>query len=112
MNMRPSSPTLSVTIAIVANGGRRGGLYRATYNGAVIVEQSHQPTLEAARYFERHGIRGRLAIYREDTPTPCAFADIRSAAKITIIENATVGPKFGGYQPFAPIAANLGAASA
>lgn len=110
-SLSPDPMPIAVSIAIVANGGRRGELYQVTHYGNVIVDRSHQPILEAARYFESLGVRGRLAVYRDGSSVPCAVADIETAANTVVIESATAGPRFGRYRPFLPIAASAAEAS-
>ncbi len=107
--------------------GAKGPLYDAFEArsdgepGIRLVSHSTIPMLDTARVCLARGQVGYLEFWRPGAKSPCMTVGIEEAAKLTVIDSAQQGPKFGPWKPFDPqragiaIAAHpseLGAASA
>ena len=73
--------------------GERGQYYRVYFEGAVLIEDTWNPELEACRALVARGITGRLEVWRSDKPYPgLIFPDIEEGARWTVVENDKEGP--------------------
>src|SRR5262245_28892097 len=80
--------------------GERGQHYRIRFEGAVLIDETWNPELEACRALLACGIAGRLEVWRFGKSHPDTLVpDIATAAEWTLKENETRGPHFGHWQP-------------
>jgi hypothetical protein len=80
--------------------GERGQHYRVFYEGAVLVDETWNPELEACRVLSARGIAGWLEVWRFGKSHPdMLVSDIAKAAEWTVKENETRGPHFVRWQP-------------
>jgi hypothetical protein len=86
-------------------GGSAGYLYSVTFNGETIVTRSRVAELDAVRVLLGRGITGKLTFYADGKPR--FTIDIEEAAKLTVREDARIGPLFVKWKPF-PDRAQLG----
>jgi hypothetical protein len=87
-------------------GGKRytsRGLVYATRlgspDGPVLCEWSRSPALDSCRALLARGITGRFETWSPGVPYPKLVGDIETAAKLTIRETETDGPRFVKWQP-------------
>jgi len=67
--------------------GERGQYYRVHYKGAVLIDETWNPELEACRALMARGIVGRLEAWRFGKDCPTIFIpDIAKAAECTVEE--------------------------
>ena len=82
--------------------GARGQYYRVHYQGAVLIDETWNPELEACRALLARGIVGRLEVWRfmfgKDHPN-MVVPDIAKAAQWTVVENEKSGPRFARWKP-------------
>jgi hypothetical protein len=75
--------------------GDRGTRYRVYYEGAVLIEETWNPELDACRLLAARRITGRLEVWRTGKPhADLIVFDIEKAAKRTVKENGKRGPIF------------------
>ena len=75
--------------------GERGQYYRVHFEGAVLIDQTWSPELEACRALLTRGIVGRLEVWRAGKRHPDMLVpDIAKAAELTVEENERLGPRF------------------
>jgi hypothetical protein len=75
--------------------GERGQYYRVHYKGAVLIDETRNPELEACRALLSRGIVGRLEIWRFGKDhSDMLIPDIAKAAECTVEENEKRGPRF------------------
>lgn len=80
--------------------GERGQYYRVYYEGAVLIDESWNPELEACRALLAHGIMGRLEVWRFGKSHPDMLVpDITKAAEWTVEESDKRGPHFVRWWP-------------
>jgi hypothetical protein len=79
---------------------RVGRMYRATYNGAVLVAGSRAVEFDACRALAERGIRGTLEVWRSAATSPAMRLDIERAAKCTVVEEDKRGLRFVRWRPF------------
>ncbi|MGC2410436.1 MAG: hypothetical protein WA441_10700 [Methyloceanibacter sp.] len=76
------------------------GRYGVSFRGEMIVENSRDPELDAARALLARGITGRLNFLDANTGKPrLILKDIEKAAKLTVREDKRRGPRFVKWQP-------------
>jgi hypothetical protein len=80
--------------------GDRGHRYRVTYAGAILIERSHNPELDACRELLAKGITGRLEVWRLGAAFPAMILDIETGARLTVAETEIAGPRFLRWRPF------------
>jgi hypothetical protein len=76
-----------------------GERYRVMYLGVTLIGSARDPTFEACRALLARGITGTLVTYSPGSSVPRMRVDIEKGAKLTTIDNATEGPRFGRYRP-------------
>jgi hypothetical protein len=76
-----------------------GARYRVTYLGETLVESARDPEFEACRALFARGIVGTLVTYSPGSLVPRMKIDIEKGAKLSTIDNANEGPRFGRYRP-------------
>jgi hypothetical protein len=81
--------------------GERGQLYRVTHNGAVLIERSRSPELDACRALLARGISGKLQVWRPGKTAHDMQLDIERAAGWTVLENEREGPRLVRWRPYA-----------
>src|SRR5215470_2940663 len=80
--------------------GERGQHYRVSYQGAVLIDDTWNPQLEACRALLARGIGGRLEVWRFGKSHPDMLVpDISKAAEWTVEENQTSGPRSVWWRP-------------
>jgi hypothetical protein len=80
--------------------GERGQYYRVHYEGAVLIDETWNPELEACRALLARGIAGRLEIWRCGKSYPDMLVlNIAKAAEWTVEENEKSGPRFVRWKP-------------
>ena len=80
--------------------GQTGARYRVTNEeGRVLLTGSRTPAFDAARTLFGEGVTGRLEIWRVSAPYPAMVVDIEKAAKLAVVETATIGPKIAKWNP-------------
>jgi hypothetical protein len=78
----------------------RGQYYRVHYKGAVLIDETWNPELEACRGLLARGIVGRLEVWRFGKCHPDMLVrNIAEAAEWTIEENEKSGPRFARWKP-------------
>jgi hypothetical protein len=78
--------------------GERGQHYRVHYEGAVLVDETWNPELEACRALLARGIASRLEVWRAGKPHPDMLVrDIAKAAEWTVKEDERRGPRFARW---------------
>jgi hypothetical protein len=80
--------------------GQRGCHYRVLHAGEVLIEDTWNPEYDAARALVVRGIAGKVEVRRDGKAA--STMDVEGAAKLTIVENANVGPRLGRWMPFSP----------
>ena len=78
--------------------GSRGPLYDAFHAGMPIAGRAVTPILAAARFLVSQGLKGEAAVFGPNG-TLRATGDLEGLAKLTVVENDRVGPRFGKFQP-------------
>jgi hypothetical protein len=73
--------------------------YSLTFHGREIAS-GRNAELDGARWLSAHGFRGWVFIVDGRTRKPRLFLDIERAARLTVIENRTTGPRFARWVPF------------
>jgi hypothetical protein len=80
--------------------GPAGARYQVTdEEGCVLLTGSRTPVFDAARTLLGEGATGRLEIWRVSAAYPATVVDIERAAKLTVVETATIGPKIAKWNP-------------
>ena len=80
--------------------GERGQYYRVHYEGAPLIDETWNPEFEACRVLLARGITGRLEVWRVGRDHPDMLVrDIAKAAKWTVVENESHGPRFVRWKP-------------
>jgi hypothetical protein len=79
--------------------GERGQYYRVHYEGAVLIDETWNPELEACRSLLARGIMGRLEVWRCGKSHPDMLVpNIPKAAEWTIEESEKSGPRFARWK--------------
>jgi hypothetical protein len=87
--------------------GERGQRYRVHFEGAVLIDDTWNPELEACRALVVRGVSGRLEVWRADRASPAMIiTDIAGVSGRTVKENEKMGPRSA---PWAPLPEDLGA---
>jgi hypothetical protein len=80
--------------------GERGQYYRVHFEGALLIDETWNPELEACRALMTHGIMGRLEVWRfGKSHADMVVPDIAKAAEWTVEENEKSGPRFVRWRP-------------
>jgi hypothetical protein len=80
--------------------GEKGQRYRIHYEGAVLIDETWNPELEACRALLARGIEGRLEVWRFGKSHPdMQVPDIAEAAEWTVEENEKLGPRLVRWRP-------------
>jgi hypothetical protein len=80
--------------------GERGQYYRVHYEGAVLIDETWNPELEACRALLARGIVGRLEVWRSGKSHPDMLVpDITKAAQWSVEESGKRGPHFVRWRP-------------
>jgi hypothetical protein len=74
-------------------------VYSVTFNSETIVTASRVPELDAARVLLARGITGTLTVVDAVTGKPCSIINIEKAARLTVEENRSRGPRFARWAP-------------
>ena len=69
-------------------------LYDIIFDGRVIIADSDDPECELARALLAEGITGIVQLLDAETAKPRMLINIEKAAKLTVQENRTRGPRF------------------
>lgn len=78
-----------------------GQRYRVYFEGAVLIDETWNPELEACRALVARGVTGRLESWRADQSYPgLIIPDIEEGARWTVVENAKEGPVIKRWEPF------------
>jgi hypothetical protein len=90
---------IRVEIEEIAN---RGGIYRYSAFGGAVEGCSRQPLLDACRQIKRMGgdPSARAGLFRAGRTKPDMVCTIEAGAALTVVENQTVGPRFGKFREF------------
>jgi hypothetical protein len=73
--------------------GQTGARYRVTdENGHVVVDGSRNPEFDAARVLSAEGVTGDMEVWRPAGAFPSMRIDIEKAARLSVVEGATIGP--------------------
>src|SRR6185295_14236546 len=80
--------------------GERGLHYRVLHAGQVLTEDCWCPEYDAARALVAKGVTGKVEVVREGKVV--STMDVEGVAKLTIVENANVGPRLRTWVPFSP----------
>jgi hypothetical protein len=92
--------THRIEIEPTAIRGERGQYYRVHCEGAVLIDATWNPELEACRALSARGIEGRLEVWRFGKSHPDMLVpDIAKAAEWTVKENENHGPRFVRWKP-------------
>ena len=71
--------------------------------GEVYLRRSYEPACDLARELLSRGITGKVRVVGELTGVPRYTIDIEKAAKLTVREDAKVGPVFVPWKPFSMV---------
>lgn len=93
--------TLSLQAIIVVGPSAR---YDVRFRGELIVRGSRDPECDLARALLARGIHGTIAIYEDKTGKPRTFVKIEKAARLTVREDRSVGPRFVKWRPMPQMA--------
>ena len=83
-----------ITIAPRSFKGDRGQRYRVYFQGGILIEASRCPEFDACRLLLAQGFVGRLEVWRLNLSYPCMSLDIESAARLTVLDSPSAGPRF------------------
>jgi hypothetical protein len=86
-----------------ASRGERGQRYRATYDGAVLIESSRNPEFDACRALMAQGVSGLAEIWWRGGSFPAMTLDIAGAAELTVSETDKEGPRLIRWRPFVAV---------
>jgi hypothetical protein len=79
--------------------GSRGQNYSVSFEGAVLISSTRNPTGDACRRLVGLGRFGRLEVWDEGRSYPLMIIpDVARAAAITVSENERHGPRFSPYK--------------
>jgi hypothetical protein len=74
--------------------GQTGARYRVTDEGGhVLVDGSRNPEFDAARVLAAEGVIGTMEVWRAAGTFPSMRLDIEKAARISVEESSTIGPR-------------------
>ena len=73
--------------------------YDIVVDGRLVVCDSHDPECDLARALLAEGITGAVALHDAVTGKPRVVINIEKAAKLTVEESRTRGPRFGKWKP-------------
>ena len=69
--------------------------------GELLIERSRDPEHDAARALLAKGISGKLTLLDGKTGSPRTIINIEKAAKVTVEDNRTTGPRYRNWASFA-----------
>jgi hypothetical protein len=98
-----SLPKSRTVVLVVAERARRDGKYSAHHNGRLVVANSTQPFLDAARVLLAQGLDpgARYVMRRSPDGSDALISTLGQAAKLAVREDDRVGPMFVRHQPMA-----------
>ena len=73
--------------------------YDIVVDGRLVVCDSHDPECDLARALLAEGIAGAVALHDAVTGKPRVVINIEKAAKLTVEESRTRGPRFSKWKP-------------
>ena len=73
--------------------------YDIVVDGRLVVRDSHDPECDLARALLAQGITGTIALHDAVTGKPRVVINIEKAAKLTVEESRTRGPRFSKWKP-------------
>lgn len=77
--------------------------YAVSFDGERIIEHSRDPEPELARALLARGITGSIKIIDANTGAHRSTVNIEAAARITVLEGRSVGPRFVKWRPMPQI---------
>jgi hypothetical protein len=86
-----------IIIEPIGKPGSKGQRYRASHEGSILVEDSRNPEFAACRALLAKGYTGRVETWRLDGMHPTMQLNIAVGAQLTVIENATDGPRLAKW---------------
>lgn len=89
-----------IIISDIKRAGHRGPLYRVSFGGAVLIEGTTQPLLDAARVLHSMGLTGTLEMWDEVRRYPRMRGDIEKLAELTVREGDGK-PRLQNFKSFA-----------
>ena len=102
---RPRRYPTPLTAYLTANKPPEGNhreswyLYDVEFEGEVIVKNSKDAECDAARALLARGMTGKLTMVDAKTGKPRTFINIEKAAKLTVSETRSHGPRFARWTP-------------
>lgn len=101
MGLNASKPVFRVTMKRVGTGVS-GDLWdtHGKDDGRPLVKRSRLPVFDTARTLHSQRVTGVLEVWHVGAIFAALRVDIERGAKLTVIENRKLGPRFGTYQPF------------
>ncbi len=83
-------------------GGARLDRWRVSHADLEIVASTLEPFCDGCRALAELGVTGRVEMWHAGATFPSLRGDIERCAKLTVVESAKVGPRFGCWRPFDP----------
>lgn len=81
-------------------GGARLDRWRVTHADVEIVAMSLEPFCDGCRALAELGVTGRVEMWHAGATFPSLRGDIERCAKLSVVESAKTGPRFGCWRPF------------
>jgi hypothetical protein len=100
-------PAAKLYPPIHKEGVRYSGRYGVEFDGDLIVEGSRDPEHDLARALLARGLTGKVTMLDANTGMPRTIIDIEKAAKLTVEENSSYGPRVRKWKPMPDIARQL-----
>lgn len=97
---KPNAATSASLVALLlADPVQHGCCWSVDFEGEVLVTGSKDPELDLARALLDRGITGTVTILDGNTGKPRTLVNIEKAARLTVREDRSSGPRFVKWRP-------------